>query len=269
MISFHKATKGCTNMPWGFVPFQNRHARDLWDVISQYTWSPIVFARNYRLGDNFVFSDICGLDFDNKMENGEEEYTIKRAMRDLGGLKYMIATTKSHQLPKNTEPPRDRFRVLIPFERRIDDPLDYQVTMRHYVHDVLPDADQAGVDLGRQFYPCKELVHIEADGEALPVIAATKHDRQVEICKSRMAAYAQRPGAPLPRHVVDFLSDGKVFGKGRNDSLYVSAQYLVRQGLTKDQVLKKLTDSPFCRTDFNDKEFLDCVKSAFRKKQSQ
>jgi len=263
MISYHKANKGRVDKAWGYVPFKYSCSQELWAIISQHTWSPIVFAKNYRLGANFLWSDLCALDVDNKLEDAPIEYTIEQAKRDYDGLRVIIGTTRSHQIEKNKEPPRDRYRIIVPFEQRITDPLDYTLTMRYYAG-LLDSADDGATDTGRQFYPCKELVFVR-DGDLLPVRHATDEDRE-RIAEEERKTFVKQTNDPLPKHIQDFLNLGTVFGGSRNKSLYVTSIYLLRKGFANSEILEMFDKSPFDRTGLNAREVETALKSAHNKK---
>lgn len=263
MISYHKANKGRIDKAWGYVPYKYTCSQELWAIISQHTWSPIIFSKNYRLGANFLWADVCALDVDNKISESPIEYTIEQAKRDYAGLRVMIGTTRSHQIEKNQEPPRDRYRIIVPFETRITDPLSYSLTMKYYAG-LLDSADDGATDTARQFYPCKQLVFV-SDGDLLPIVHATDEDRE-RIAKAEALTLVKQTRDPLPKHIQDFLKLGKVFGGSRNKSLYVSSIYLLRKGFSNSEILELFDKSPFDRTGLNAREVETALKSAQNKK---
>lgn len=119
-------------------------------------WSPIVWRDGVRLQDNFLHTDLIGLDFD------DGELTLEAAIEFFknADLRTIIGTTKSHQKEKRTpsgsvSPACDRFRVIIEAER-CDSLADYRYT-NHVFMNNLP-ADKSCKDGGRYFAPCREIV---------------------------------------------------------------------------------------------------------------
>jgi hypothetical protein len=261
MISYLAAQKGAVkNMPKGFIPYEYKTVGDLARVICHYTWSPIIFKDNYRASANFQFADLAAFDFDNDQGQG---YTINQAKNEFGDLKIVIGTTRSHQLEKNGKSPQDRFRVIARFESRITCPLDYVATMQYY-SGLFEACDQATNDTGRQFFPCREIVHC-GDGELLPVIKAPPMDPELI---NRALAYRnyKSQSSLIPRHINDFIEHGKVFGGSRNSSVYISSLYLIQKGFSQEEIFKMIIESPFDRRDFCDKEIIAAIKSASKKR---
>ena len=84
--------------------------------IQKCCWSAMVFRNKHRAEANFIQSDLCVLDFD------DGETTLSDAVENFfPDMQHIIATTKSHQLPKGDKPACDRFRVIIPWETTITD----------------------------------------------------------------------------------------------------------------------------------------------------
>lgn len=117
------------------------------EITCSRNYSAISFFNNYRSKKNFVSADLCILDFDG-------EVSIQDAIRMFETYKAMILTTKSHQKGfKNGKEinKTDRFRVIIPFDKKITNVDEYENTMKNIVKDF--DADPACVDGARFFYP--------------------------------------------------------------------------------------------------------------------
>ena len=254
MISYHNRIKGATINPYGFIPCNYKNIKELWNVVGSYTWSPAIFKDNYRLGKNFLFCDVLGLDFDGG-------YTIEQAIEDFAGFKMLIGTTKSHMLPKNQEPALPRFRLIIPWERRITDgsELEYNIKL---VANTISHSDESCHERARQFYPCQNLHYISL-GDHLPVYQKPPDIIAAEEQRDKILRYKQSLGI-IPKHVQDFIETGKPFGKGRNKSLYVTGQYLLCSNNSFPEVEKMMRSIPFDRTGFSNKE-LDTVIESLRK----
>jgi hypothetical protein len=243
----------------GFEPFEYTNALQLSQVILRHTWSPIIFKDNYRNSKNFLFADLCVLDVDNN--DPENICPIEKAIEELNGLKYILGTTKSHQLPKNSHPPADRYRILIPFERRITDAREYVASLK-WVTNLLDFTDKSCTDAARPFFPCRGIYHAQGEGDGLPVIMPkiedSPHQKTMEGFK--------RSAARLPRHILEFLEHGKYFGDGRNDSCFVTANYLLDKGITFDEIVNMIESSPFDRTAWKQNEVYSVVSSAWKKR---
>lgn len=238
------------------MPVEYKSVADLWNIVRQYTWSPTVFKDNYRKGANFLFADLIAFDFDNS------GYTIEQAKQDFEGFKFIIGTTKSHMVSKNGEEPGERFRLILPLDRRCADPLDYVATLKSYAKMIEHKADEACFEKARQFYPCAQLA-CYSEGEPLPVVQAPR-DLGWAIAQRKAIEEYRAKTKMLPRHVLAFLEEGKVFGGSRNRSLYVSGKYLKAKGLDPDSVRQAFVSSPFNREGFLDREFDSVLNSLFK-----
>lgn len=118
-------------------------------------WSGIVWKDGRRKASNFLFSDVCVLDFD------DGQMTLREAQKVFCDQIHILGTTRSHQKEKQGII-SDRFRVVIPWERRITDSKEYRYNMEKVVRDY--PADSQCVDAARLYFPCKEIVSISDDG---------------------------------------------------------------------------------------------------------
>lgn len=124
------------------------------DIVEK-VWMGCVISGQHRVDANWLFSDWCVLDFDG-------EVSIRDATDNIFcDMQHIIATTKSHGEKG------DRFRVAIPWERRVDDSALYYGNMdyltRHY------EADSQCKNLTRLYYPCLEIISINYDGYRMGV----------------------------------------------------------------------------------------------------
>ena len=97
-----------------FTPQQVK-ASSLKDVFTAYNYSQIIWAKDYRLKDNFSGAKGFCLDIDGGMKISEAEDILKA--RDLN---YALITTRSHS---ESNP---RFRIFVPFTHNIHSLLRYQ-----------------------------------------------------------------------------------------------------------------------------------------------
>ena len=246
MISYHAKQKGCIYYdPEGFIPYEHKTVKDLCSIILEYTWSPIVFNNNKRLGSNFMYSDLCVLDVDNDKID-IPVCTIEQAKEEFCDCKVIIGTTRNHQRSKKGGPIEDRYRVIMAWDKRIHDADQYRASIES-MRNLFDFVDKSAVDPGRQFFPCKEIVWVQAEGETIPVqdINVRAHKSQVNFERIKSAS------RPIPPHIIDFLVDGKIFAGGRNNAIYHASQALLQKGITLTDALQLITEAPFDKsTDF-------------------
>ena len=98
MPSYHKLNPGVYIYAKNFETLHNCDLRLLGAIACKYTWIPAALKQPYREKKNFLFADFVGFDVDN---TEGEPYTLAQAIEDWGDSACVIATTRSHQLPKN------------------------------------------------------------------------------------------------------------------------------------------------------------------------
>lgn len=112
--------------------------------------APGIFKDGHRHEKNWLYSDWICLDFD------DGEMTVRQAVENVFcDWTHIIGVTMSHQLGPA---PRDKFRVLIPLEHRIDELSLY----RHQLATAMKrwPCDPQCKDGARFFYPCREVVSV-------------------------------------------------------------------------------------------------------------
>lgn len=255
VISAKKDVIGESFNPMNFCPVQFATAAGLWATISKHPWSPIIFKGNYRRKKNFIFSDICALDFDGTI-------LLDEAIKMFEAYHCLIGSTRNHRKDRNDgKGAQDRFRVLIPWTQKITKLEDYEKSMRIAVMH-FKGADTSGVDGARQFLPCHDLLHVNKSG--LFVQAYKMRQEEVEARQRRQQYYNDKYAHVLPRHVQLFLENGVVFGKSRNEACFVAACYLKKIGVGISEAQARIERAPIPRQDFDSNEIADCVRSAFR-----
>lgn len=133
---------------------------DLAFFLTAAAWSPVVWKAGQRLKANFLFSDLCALDFD------DGRWTVAHAiqMLEANDTTGMVGLTKSHQKSKDGQPAVDRFRVIMPWSSRITDLATYEQNMARLMSHM--PVDKSCKDGGRFFWPCTEIVY-QRSGEPL------------------------------------------------------------------------------------------------------
>jgi len=138
--------------PWSFAGGWAPMKMGIKEAILRFVWSPIVWKDGYRKSDNFSHADYCVLDFDDGLRLTD---AIERTFCDMN---FLIGTTKSHGIEKQGLI-ADRYRVIIPFTRRITDLNEFCSTMRHYVK--FFDSDNTCIDAARFYFPCKTIASVQ------------------------------------------------------------------------------------------------------------
>lgn len=90
------------------------HITQIHQIFTSHNYSPIVWQDNYRLASNFLYATGTCIDSD-------EGLSIEDALAKLAALQinYALITTRSHQASAH------RFRVFIPFNRKVHSLEDY------------------------------------------------------------------------------------------------------------------------------------------------
>jgi len=130
-------------------------------AITKHCWSPIIIKGGHRLEKNFLGSYICALDFD-------APYTpLACAIEEFKDFSHIIATTKSHQKPKNGVV-CDRYRVVLWWERLITDLAEYKFNLAKQIDNYY--SDKQCKDGARFFFPCVDIVSSNGNGKVIEVV---------------------------------------------------------------------------------------------------
>lgn len=211
---------------------------DALHVINRGVWSPIVWGDGKRCSAGFLFSDYCGLDFDDTL-------SIDEAIGIFKDYRAIIATTENHRKVKNGVY-ADRFRVIVPWERRITCRDEYVHNMTLAIKEF--GADQACKDAGRLFKPSVQVALLN-DADDMPV-------REVPPKAIARQAVAAGVMPPWLRGMIARGSDGE---PGRNVAAFKIATACLRNGI--ENVFEVLKCSYGVNT-LSDAELIMVVRSA-------
>lgn len=144
-----------------FKAFQPKGLEEYASVVEKRVWSPIIWREGKRAKKNFFSCEYITLDFDSGKTTLSEMISF---VTDLN-LAHIIGVTKSHQLEKiydsgKVDPPRDRFRVVLRGESKLEDRELYEFNL--HVFATWFGADDACKDAGRFFFPCKKIVSMNS-----------------------------------------------------------------------------------------------------------
>jgi len=180
------------------------------ELATRSNWSPGLFEDGHRATKSFRGEDVLGLDVDGGM-------TLERAVAVLGqnGLAGALLPTKSHQKEKDSKPPCDRFRVILPLSERITDPRDHLATWLAAVKLFDAVADPAAKDAARFFFK-SNTVRCITEGNSFQVVRAPPpeppkprpdyrgsvppHERWAKFVDSTMAKMDEQLAAGGGRH---------------------------------------------------------------------
>ncbi len=216
------------------------------------SWSPIVYFDGYRSADNFAFSDFMALDFDGGLSIAE----VAEIFRDSA---FLIGTTKSHLLDKGGVI-AERFRLVVPWERRITSRAEYLASIAAYIKKYL--ADTQCKDAARLFYKCREIIHFQDPEPGLELATVTPPEPKREYEPRINQHTGERM---LSSNIINFLTRGLAFGEGRNISVFITALELFASGQSEHEIIDLIKGAPFERKGFSDREIESTVRSAIKR----
>lgn len=235
-ISIAKASdrSHCTQF---FTELDNTKPLDL----CKYQWSPIIWKGGRRLELEFLCSTALVLDFD----DGQWDLAAAEKWIHSLHLAAIVGTTKSHQVEKNGQTV-DRFRIVVPWTRPIDDVRAHRQNMIKVLRTV--PADKACVDGARSYRPFREIVGMHT-GKTL--------------AWDKYLAPKQRPvyiRSSIPEWIIDILTNGAAPGQ-RNGACFRIAANLVKCALRDDEIEAMIISS---NIDLPTREKLDAARSGIR-----
>ncbi|MDP1675312.1 MAG: DUF5906 domain-containing protein [Bacteroidota bacterium] len=117
------------------------NVNELQNVLTSHNYSPIIWLHNHRKKENFSFATGFCLDIDKGMTISEAESILLK-----NNLNYALVTTKSHKSDAH------RFRVLIPFSRKLLTFHQYELAALSIDKLFNSKCDDAVFDGARQLY---------------------------------------------------------------------------------------------------------------------
>jgi len=227
-----------------------------WDLIARAVlwgaWSPCIWEKGTRSKANFIYSDFLGLDVDNGLP-------IAEAVEMFRDTVHLIGTTRNHQREKKGVV-ADRYRIIIPWERRITCRREFESSLAAIGKKI--DADSSGYDAARIFWPCTSIVSKIDPGSdwELATVTAPEPKREYE------PRINQHTGERmLSSNIINFLTRGLAFGEGRNISVFITALELFASGQSEHEIIDLIKGAPFERKGFSDREIETTVRSAIKR----
>ena len=187
------------------------------ETVLKSVWSPIVWAKGHRARENFKFADWLVLDFD------DGELPIENAVNNVFcDMVHLIGTTRSHT------PEAPRFRVCIPFERRITELDLYEGNLAFYSDKY--GSDPSPTTGAYPFYPCQTIISKKTEGDL-----ATVHEKRREEAepwdgqKTALSCFA-----------IGIISQKVVPIGERDTTAFRLAKDFLKSGMDDEQVLNAL-----------------------------
>lgn len=159
---------------------------------SAYLYSAIDFEEGYRKQENFKGANLVILDFD-------DDLTIDAAKNLFKGYRYILGTTKSHQVEKGGKTV-DRFRVILFGDITIAKAEDFRLAMKEILTEF--NSDPACKDAARAYFGAPGALVSKEEGRLFPLskfLETAKH-KEKELQKS----YAQRKPEERSQEVPSF-----------------------------------------------------------------
>ncbi len=231
----------------GYLVKPVRLMQEMGQLVLRHHSSPVIWIGGKRTKDNFLFADFAVIDVDHGMSLDEAHLEFKE-------YRHVIGTTKRHGLDG------DRFRVFIPFERRIDKCDQYTYTNKLLAARYC--ADPAAANAAQAFLPLKAIVSISETGKTIPVSIPV--DRP----------YVPRPVATTTpgasRQIPSYIQRWLAFGAPKDEAnltCFKAACGLKKVGFSKDEILNTLLSSaiPVNQSPAVRSEVLDAVNSAWKR----
>lgn len=195
-------------------------------------WScPLQYKNNHRADDNAIEGiEMIALDIDKDM-------TIKQARQALKkhNVKALISTTKSHQKQKDTQPPCDRFRIVIPLKYKWHgNKHEYKHLMRGVVSYLGLKTDPSTINISRLWYANPEHEYFYTQGEPMDYY---KYTPTMEEAPKREIVKYTNEGKGITA-MAEFFSQNYAKHGGRNNTLYVASQFFKNdKGLPAQDVI--------------------------------
>lgn len=218
-----------------YAPFPSTTPlEDIAHTICEWSWSPITFQEGYRHGDNFQHARFAVFDIDN-----DEEHTLslEDALVFFKDYRHIIATSRSHQIEKN-KLITDRYRVIIPFDRDVQDAEVYSTIMLS-LRKQWPFIDRRCVDTARFFFPCTDIIAINEEGQMIEADAEFYKTDVVKDIKPKANDAIKDIRDQLTRPTLKFLLEGAEPGQWHS-SFFKAVSNLKECGYDEAEIREKL-----------------------------
>lgn len=218
-------------------------------IIQNCAWSPLVWRDGVAKTDNFLYADFLVLDFD-----APGDMTMAQVDNVLSDHQRIIATTKSHMKDKGGVT-CERYRLIIPFSRRITDIAEYKYNYKLALKR-FDWADHSTGDGARFFFPSTGIYVQDFDSEYTWDVVEVPQGNEV-------IAYQQGPiTGKAPSWCLAFINDGRIYNNSRSLTCFYVATELFRQGFGEQKIRIAIKRAPIC---WKDVSFEAILKSSMEK----
>jgi hypothetical protein len=262
MISISKKNVNIKNLkPVKFSPCDE--SLDPWilsEIALIYDWSPTVFKNNYRKTENFLYSDWCVLDFD------ESDMTLNDARDTFKDCIGFIGTTKSHQINKTNkdgkilEGPRDRFRVALAWESRIED-----AETSRYSTALIGErygCDTKCFEPARFYFPCTKIIDVYYGDYFQSVISPSSGGLCVITNPDRVNTHFGL--SDIANTLLTYGITNQNFMHRRNDTIFKAALDLLRHGYSETELENLIKSKTDIETDAEKKSILKSAVKQYK-----
>lgn len=247
MISYHPESNRApvgTDFTAGFEIAATSDLQRIAKGICQFAWSGNAWKGGYRRKENFLFSDYCVLDIDDE----QHDFPLKQALKVFCDMQHIIGTTRNHQRDKKGKGICDRYRVVIPWQRRIDELELYEGNMLALLTQ-FDSLDASTLSGAQHFFPCATIVSVSTEGEKQEVKnKRVAKDKVTDVGYSH-ALESKRLNydiiGKLPVWVEDFLKTGNA-ARRHYQALGV-AQEMLELGISTEEVINRISLAPISR----------------------
>lgn len=212
----------------GFEPFCPDSLDSIALTIERFAWSPCRFHDGHRKTTHFADANLLALDFDNGL------LPLAQACNVFSDCQHVIGTTFNHQQNKGGIV-CDRFRVVLVLDRVVTEAAEYAATAKYYAERY--DADLKAVDAARFFWPCPQIVSVNADPDdyRFDVIKPRKDERVAPLRYGQQGVIRRRTQLALR----GFVPVGE-----RNTFCFSIAKDLRDAGFGFDDIYARIIASP-------------------------
>jgi hypothetical protein len=254
-ISFHpEAGAPDSRLATGFIAVNTDDLNRIAKCALKFNWAGIVWKDGHRQQVNFICSDWCVLDFD------DSDLTLERALEVFSGHMHLIGTTTHHGIWKGNKPPRDRFRVVLQWDRQITDVRDYKYNLTRIQKSYGADPQATGAHM--KWRPCIEIISIKHEGRKVSWVKAP-------------APTKPKPGKfdgsrEIPPDLLRVLRVGIANKDGRHNEAFALAARLANYGFTESESLSLITASPLMDSvdEDHNRDIVRTVRDGWKKAKS-
>ena len=219
-----------------FRPRDVNNVEDLQSLILNYVWTPAIYKNDRRANENFLGATHIGIDVDNALPLTQAIEMVKDWQ-----VFALIGLTKSHQLPKGSEAPCDRYRVVLRASSVCTDSYQYEYNLRLYMKAFC--GDKSCKDPARLFNPCRSIAFVN-NGMTVDWQIAPPKPKQTHI--DSLARYKKTGTIPawIIKQVEQGVPPGGNGSPGRHAACRDIAKALTVLGYSLDEIVDFICTGP-------------------------